>query len=105
MIDKEGTCIAVSIYHLDNEVYSKMTEKDVIYILDPFLKIIDLSSFENPRVRLSWVGSKNPLVLIHFVQPHVESKLLLLTSGRAASISHERHGHGRLLCPRATDAR
>ena len=40
MIDEDYTCIAVSIYHLDNEVYSKMSDKDVFFVLDPLLKNI-----------------------------------------------------------------
>ena len=40
MIDEDYTCIAVSIYHLDNEVYSKMSDKDVFFVLDPLLKSI-----------------------------------------------------------------
>ena len=43
MVDEEETCIAVAIYHLDSEVYTKMTDKDVFYILDPFLKKVELN--------------------------------------------------------------
>lgn len=42
MIDDKYTCIAVSIYHLDNQVYSKMSDKDVFFVLDPYLKPIDV---------------------------------------------------------------
>ena len=53
MIDEEYSCIAVSIYHLDSEVSSKLNDKDVFYLLDPFLKVIDLALPEgkgNPAV-------------------------------------------------------
>ncbi|KAH9120919.1 hypothetical protein LEN26_010910 [Aphanomyces euteiches] len=43
MMDETKTCCAVSIYHLDNIAYSKMTERDVFYVLDPFVKVVHLS--------------------------------------------------------------
>ncbi|KAF0687131.1 Aste57867_21102 [Aphanomyces stellatus] len=43
MMDEAQTCCAVSIYHLDSVAYSKMTDRDVFYVLDPFLKVVNLS--------------------------------------------------------------
>ncbi|RHY06629.1 hypothetical protein DYB25_003843 [Aphanomyces astaci] len=43
MMDETQTCCAVSIYHLDSVAYTKMTERDVFYVLDPFVKLVHLT--------------------------------------------------------------
>ena len=53
MSDKQSRCVAVSIYHLDSKQYTKMNDKDVYYVLDPYLKTVELN-FKS-KVYSSWL--------------------------------------------------
>ena len=50
MSDKRAKCVAVSIYHLDGKQYTKMNDKDVYYVLDPYLKIVKLTYMSKVRL-------------------------------------------------------
>ena len=44
MLDVESSCLAVSVYHLDNTVSSKLSDKDFFSVLDPMLVEIQVET-------------------------------------------------------------
>ncbi|OQR87861.1 hypothetical protein THRCLA_10427, partial [Thraustotheca clavata] len=71
MMDSAETSVAVSVYHLDNEV--KITEEDTIYVLDPYLKVVSLNHNSN-SIRYN---------CIHVAEPH-----LFLINGKIVAKSY-----------------
>lgn len=93
MMDEEYTCIAVSIYHLDIGLYSKMTESDVFYFLDPYLKIIELP---NGKVL-------NPLSRIHLYSLGISIRMS--PSCRTTFVPREWQSNGGILRTRPSKIR
>ncbi|ETW04922.1 hypothetical protein H310_04022 [Aphanomyces invadans] len=73
MMDEAQTCCAVSIYHLDSVAYTKMTERDVFYVLDPFVKVVHL---EYNCMSINYV-------CLHVAEPH-----LFLINGHVVAESY-----------------
>jgi hypothetical protein len=48
--DNEETCVALSLYHLDDSAVNRLNDKDVFIVMDPVVK--DISVRHGDKVRL-----------------------------------------------------
>jgi hypothetical protein len=53
VIDARGECLALSLYHLNEEACAKFSERDTLIVMDPVLKPIDFAHGDRVRGVLS----------------------------------------------------
>jgi hypothetical protein len=51
VIDARGECLALSLYHLNEEACAKFSERDTLIVMDPVLKPIDFAHGDRVRAR------------------------------------------------------
>ena len=78
-VDREMKCVILSVYHLSEELTKKISEKDVVIVMQPKVKRMEGEGgegYDGVQVRRGWGGGGCSEWLVRFAKRPVQNSLL-----------------------------
>ena len=64
MVDTEGTCVCLCIYHLRDDIERQVSQKDVYHVMEPIRKTVGVTLTSGARAEYDCIQVDHPKQLL-----------------------------------------